>query len=649
LAYFYQSLQNVTQKGIFDAYGKFCPILWKNLNLMKIKERLVREMIDQIEEIILSANELENKWNEKIMLVTPGFRQSAVNLIHYMALREHDLSALQENLHDFGLTPFDRIEPHVMRSLLTTKVILQRLVGDIQPFNSRKTISVKKSRKMLNRNTIALFGKKSGKRQTRIMVTIPEEAADNPLVVSRFLKAGMNCARINCASYEARVWERMIRNIQTASTESKKECRIMMDLAGPKLRTGEMIPGPKVIHVKPERDDVGNVIKPVQLWFGPPGKLPPHGADAVIPVDAGWIKNLCNCDIITFTDSRQKKCTIEIADKEGDGRWAKTYDSAYIATGAEFYLKREDRLNEEVTIVGEFLPVEQSILLNTGDTLIIHKEQRTGEPAKFDKNGKLINPAHISCTMPEIFQDVRPGQPILFDDGRMEGIIEKVKGGEITVKIVNAKDVGSKLRAGKGINLPGTKLSFSGMTAKDRKDLRFIVNHADAVSLSFVNNPNDVMELMEELKISENKVGVILKIETRTGFENLPLILLEAMQVDTLGVMLARGDLAVEVGWDNMAMVQEEILRICEAAHVPDIWATQVLESMAKKGIPSRAEITDAALAQRADCVMLNKGSQINKAIKMLDKILKNMQELNKKRTSVLPKLPHAQQLILRE
>jgi pyruvate kinase len=96
-------------------------------------------------------------------------------------------------------------------------------------------------------------------------------------------------------------------------------------------------------------------------------------------------------------------------------------------------------------------------------------------------------------------------------------------------------------------------------------------------------------------------------------------------------------------------MVQEEILRICEAAHVPDIWATQVLESMAKKGIPSRAEITDAALAQRADCVMLNKGSQINKAIKMLDKILKNMQELNKKRTSVLPKLPHAQQLILRE
>lgn len=616
---------------------------------MKIKESLVKEMIVQIEEIILSANELEHKWHEKISLVNPLYRQSAVNLIHYMALREHDLGTLQENLQDFGLTPFDQIEPHVMRSLLTTKVILQRLIGDIQPFNSRKTISVKKSRKLLNRNTIALFGQKSGKRRTRIMVTIPEEAAYNDQVTSRFLKAGMNCARINCASHNAKVWEKMINNIQKAKTEAKKDCRIMMDLAGPKLRTGEMIPGPKVIHIKPERDDVGNVIRPVHLWFGPPGQTPPSGADAVIPVDEKWMKKLCSCDIITFTDSRQKKCTIEISEKEGDGRWAKTSDSAYITTGTEFSLKREEGLDHESVIVGEFLPVEQSIILNAGDKLVLHKDQRPGETAKFDNSGKLIHPAHISCTMPEIFQDVRPNEPILFDDGKIEGIVEQSNPDEIIVKIVNAKDVGSKLRAGKGINLPLTKLSFSGMTEKDRKDLRFIVNHADAVNLSFVNFPEDVKDLFEALKISENKIGVILKIETRSGFENLPLILLEAMQAGALGVMLARGDLAVEVGWDNMAKVQEEILRICEAAHVPDIWATQVLESMAKKGIPSRAEITDAALSQRADCVMLNKGSQINKAIKMLDKILKNMQELNKKRTNVLPKLPQAQQLILRD
>jgi pyruvate kinase len=111
--------------------------------------------------------------------------------------------------------------------------------------------------------------------------------------------------------------------------------------------------------------------------------------------------------------------------------------------------------------------------------------------------------------------------------------------------------------------------------------------------------------------------------------------------------MIARGDLAVEIGWNDMVLVQEEILRICEAAHVPDIWATQVLENMAKKGTPSRAEITDAGMSQRAECVMLNKGAQITKAIKMLDKILRNMQEIQKKKESALPQLRDAGSLLL--
>ena len=88
-------------------------------------------------------------------------------------------------------------------------------------------------------------------------------------------------------------------------------------------------------------------------------------------------------------------------------------------------------------------------------------------------------------------------------------------------------------------------------------------------------------------------------------------------------------------------------MRICEAAHIPDIWATQVLESLAKKGVPSRAEITDAAMAQRAECVMLNKGAYIEKTVKMLDKILRRMQRFQKKKEMILPKLDHADKLYL--
>jgi pyruvate kinase len=119
------------------------------------------------------------------------------------------------------------------------------------------------------------------------------------------------------------------------------------------------------------------------------------------------------------------------------------------------------------------------------------------------------------------------------------------------------------------------------------------------------------------------------------------------MRAYPVGVMIARGDLAIETGWKNFATIQQEIIRICGAAHVPEVWATQVLENLAKKGTPSRSEITDAAMAQQADCVMLNKGAYIDRAVRMLDKILRRMQRFQNKTAVVLPKLEKADQLLL--
>jgi pyruvate kinase len=100
--------------------------------------------------------------------------------------------------------------------------------------------------------------------------------------------------------------------------------------------------------------------------------------------------------------------------------------------------------------------------------------------------------------------------------------------------------------------------------------------------------------------------------------------------------MIARGDLAVECGYERLAEVQEELLWVCEAAHVPVVWATQVLESLAKGGMPSRAEITDAAMGERAECVMLNKGPYIHDAVRVLDDILRRMEAHQSKKTAML-------------
>lgn len=133
--------------------------------------------------------------------------------------------------------------------------------------------------------------------------------------------------------------------------------------------------------------------------------------------------------------------------------------------------------------------------------------------------------------------------------------------------------------------------------------------------------------------------GIVLKIETPRGFDNLPSMILKAMETPLCGVMIARGDLAIECGFGRLAEVQEQILWISEAAHVPVIWATQVLEGLAKQGLPTRAEVTDAAMGERAECIMLNKGDHIVEATLALSEILNRMQDHQTKKRSLLRKL----------
>jgi pyruvate kinase len=195
------------------------------------------------------------------------------------------------------------------------------------------------------------------------------------------------------------------------------------------------------------------------------------------------------------------------------------------------------------------------------------------------------------------------------------------------------------LLSGTNLNLPDSDLRVNALTGTDIENLAFAAEHADMVGLSFASRAEDVEHLQEHLSAAGRQPAMVLKIETRRGFEHLPDLLLAAMKLPSCGVMIARGDLAVECGFERMAEVQEEILWICEAAHVPVIWATQVLESLAKRGLPSRAEITDAAMGHRAECVMLNKGPHILTALRTLDDILKRMQSHQAKKRSMLREL----------
>ena len=226
--------------------------------------------------------------------------------------------------------------------------------------------------------------------------------------------------------------------------------------------------------------------------------------------------------------------------------------------------------------------------------------------------------------MPAIFGALKPDMAIMFDDGKIVARIETLAPTYAVLRLERAARGTARLRGDMGINLPDADLKVPAFSETDSAAFSFAEECADIISLSFIRSVEDVRIL--ERQIRRPDIGLIIKIETRAGFEAIPAILLEFLGKRNLALMIARGDLAVEIGFARLAEVQEEILWLAEAAHIPVIWATQVLETLAKTGFPTRSEVTDAAMSVRAECVMLNKGPFIEEALHTLDSILVRME-----------------------
>lgn len=611
---------------------------------MKINKLQIEKIIEQLNALQQEALLLEQKFLPQIQEVHPAYRESTRNLLHYLALRHHDIRDLQQQLADLGLSSLGRSESHVLANLQAVtrqlQLWLQRGAAAQEPpavFFQRTS--------PLKDHTDQLLGPASAQRDSRIMVTFSTDLATDYNLVCQMIAAGMNCARINCAHDDEKVWAAMIANIKRAEKALGKSCKVLMDLMGPKLRTGPLKPGPDVVALHPSRDELGKLIAPLKLWLSFSGSKPPVPVDASLPLEeTSWLEQVQPDDLLCFRDTRNRKRKLRVIARHEEGLLVHLKKTAYIGSGTRLQLLSATAKNQQTqvpeAIIGKLPAREVPLVLKDGDVLVLHRDPIPGEPSQYDDQGVLIRPAHISCTLAEIFTQVKVGEPILFDDGEIEGVITEVKPESLLIRITGGEAEGRKLRSDKGINLPESNLQLNRLTGKDKQDMAFVVRHADIVNLSFVNHPDMVTELQAELQKHQAKhVAIMLKIETKAGFSNLPHLLLAVMRTYPAGIMIARGDLAVECGWQRLAEVQEEILWLCEAAHLPVVWATQVLEKLAKKGRPSRAEITDAAMAQRADCVMLNKGPYVLKAISMLDDILKRMQAHQYKKNPMLRSL----------
>jgi len=442
---------------------------------------------------------------------------AAHNLACYLALRRHDIGGLQRDLARLGLSSLGRSEAHVIASLDALRATLARLAGAPTPpfpFPGR----MEAGGRALAREQARFFGHDVIGARTRIMATLPTEAAVNRTLVRALLSAGMTVARINCAHDDAATWRAMAASVRAEAASLGRACRVLMDLGGPKTRIETI-----------------------------------HAADAT--------------------------------------------------------------------------------RLFKGDRIALVRDLAHASP----EDAVIVTPSE-----PELLEDLAPGHEVWVNDGKIGLRVEAAGEGRAVLAVVHARSKGERLKPGKGLNFPGTELRLAAPTDDDLVDLDTAATLADSIGFSFVQRGEDVARLHAALAARRPglpPMPLVLKIETPLAVRNLPRLIIQAAAAGPVAVMIARGDLAVELGFSRLSEIQEEIMWLCEAARVPVIWATQVLDTLVSEGRPSRAEATDAAMAQRAECVMLNKGPFLPDGIAFLADVLRRMDRHQAKKTALLGQL----------
>ncbi|HCO60697.1 MAG TPA: pyruvate kinase [Porticoccaceae bacterium] len=560
---------------------------------------------------------------------------SCINLAHYLALRERELRPLQNQLAELALSSLGRSEAHVMDTLETLIQLLALALNRSTPTLDQTPASFEEGGRLLARNIERLFGPLSN-RPVHVMVTLPVEAAQNHDLIDALLAAGATCFRINCAHDSPRHWRAMISGIRAAEQHHGRRCAVEMDLAGPKLRTGTIANFPRKIKLRRRNNPADPEAVPDNLLVtDQPHRLGDYTGIAMF-LEPGFFPLLEVGDCLRFRDCRNNNRQLKLHEKIDEKSFLASCERTAVIDGSTQIELLKQHLSEKpasscVCPRGFFDGAKPPRLMR-GDLFLLVDSAA----AKHGMEGDVPLIPRIEIQVPEVLDRLPVGIKIWFDDGKLGGYVESITADGLRIRIDHAPAKGARLGPDKGINVPGVDLGLSVLDSKDLRDLDFVVEHADLVGLSYTEKQEDVDRLVEEMDKRGVHLPIVIKIETGRGLANLPRILLNMLDRHPLAVMIARGDLAVEVGGERMAEIQEELLWLCEAAHLPVIWATQVMETLVKRGELSRPEMTDASVSGRADCVMLNKGPFIVAGVRVLNDILLRMRSHQQKKTARL-------------
>jgi pyruvate kinase len=302
------------------------------------QDKDIGSLIEELTSIRSDMIELEKQYFRVNGNPDAAHVQSARNLLHYLAFRRRDLRQVQESLASLGLSSLGRAESHVLATIEAVIETLYRC-SDQQiaatPDLEAPAIEFSEGKRLLEEHTEKLLGPPHPGRGVRIMVTMGSEAAEDYRIIHSLLQHGMNCMRINCAHDGPEAWASMVAHLRRAEQTLGRSCKILMDLGGPKLRTGPLDPGPSVVKWRPRRDEFGKVTAPARIWLAPADHVvsPPTEADARLPVSRAWLSRINPGDEVEFEDCRGSSRTMRIVDTVDGGCWAESRQTAYLVNG----------------------------------------------------------------------------------------------------------------------------------------------------------------------------------------------------------------------------------------------------------------------------------------------------------------------------
>ena len=536
-----------------------------------------RPLLDELKTLREAMERIEIEEQATLAAIAPRFQASAINLLHFIAFHRNNHPGLPVAMREAGLCSLEGCDGHLHASLSTVIGVLQKLedlpAEPPRPSAAPSSLGAQALRQAHGERLLGgRPGADSGTSTASFMTTLPALATEQASLIGDLIEAGIPIARINCGQDGPEVWSDLVARVRAAAAAAGRDVRIAMDLAGPKIRIGALPSQPGVVDARPQRNRYGKLLQSARILAvpsegsdGQPARQPELAPVDVLPIrNEGW-RSLAIGDRLRARDSSGRWRELTVVDRLQRGLLLSCNQRCHFTSGLEFLQEG----GSGKIVVGDLPAQEGDVLLRLGERLRL----TSGAPGQ--EGGAIRGREALSCTIPEVLADLQVGERVLFDGGSIAGLIREVCPGAVEVEITQARPKGNRLRANKGIRFPDSRLTIPALTSRDRTDLAFAAAHADIVCCSFVSHAAAIEVLQQELEgHGRADLAVVLKIETRQAFLNLPRLLLTAMRDPRpLGVMIARGELAIECGSEELAEIQEEILSICAAAHIPCVGA----------------------------------------------------------------------------